>query len=254
MTCDEAEVLLHALLDNELDAGHTRDVEAHMVGCKRCAAQLRQHRDLHEAMSTAKLHFSAPANLRMRINAQVRATPTPAPSRRTMLKGFAFGSLLSSAVAASLMITLIRSDEDQRNLGEVMSAHLRSLQGEHLTDVQTSDQHTVKPWFNGRLDVAPPVVDLTTQGFTLVGGRLDYIDGRAVAVIVYRRRIHVLNLFIGSGASSERGVKTETVKGFNVKFWSQQGLNFWAVSDINAEELQEFVEKVQTVVRTGTTT
>jgi anti-sigma factor RsiW len=135
-----------------------------------------------------------------------------------------------------------------------MSAHLRSLQGEHLTDVQTSDQHTVKPWFNGRVDVAPPVVDLTTQGFTLVGGRLDYIDGRAVAVIVYRRRTHVLNLFIGSGASSERGVKTETVKGFNVKFWSQQGLNFWAVSDINAEELQEFVEKVQTVVSTGTTT
>jgi anti-sigma factor RsiW len=254
MTCDEAEVLLHALLDNELDAGHARDVEAHMVGCQRCAAQLRQHRDLHQAMSTARLQFSAPANLRMRINAQVRATPTPAPSRRTMLKGFAFGSLLSSAVAASLMITLIRSDEDQRNLGEVISAHLRSLQGEHLTDVQTSDQHTVKPWFNGRLDVAPPVVDLTTQGFTLVGGRLDYIDGRAVAVIVYRRRIHVLNLFIGSGASSEHGVKTETVKGFNVKFWAQQGLNFWAVSDINTEELREFVEKLQTVVRTGTTT
>jgi anti-sigma factor RsiW len=254
MTCDEAEVLLHALLDNELDAGHARDVEAHIVACQRCAAQLRYHRDLHRTMSTAKLHFSAPANLRMRINALVPATPTPAPSRRTMLKGFAFGSLLSSAVAASLMMTVIRSDQDQRNMGEVISAHLRSLQGEHLTDVQTSDQHTVKPWFNGRLDVAPPVVDLTTQGFTLVGGRLDYIDGRAVAVIVYRRHLHVLNLFIGSGASSERSVKADTVRGFNVKSWSQQGLKFWAVSDINSEELQEFVEKFQIVVRADPTT
>jgi anti-sigma factor RsiW len=252
MTCDEAEVLLHALLDNELDAGHARDVEAHVAACRRCAAQLRQHRDLHAGMSTYKLQFSAPASLRMRINALVPATPTPAPSRRTMLKGFALGSLLSSAVAASLMITVIHSDEDQRNVGEVISAHLRSLQGAHLTDVQTSDQHTVKPWFNGRLDVAPPVVDLTTQGFTLVGGRLDYLGGRAVAVIVYRRRVHVLNLFIASGAASERGVKTETVKGFNVKFWSEQGLNFWVVSDINTEELQEFVEKFQTAMRTGT--
>src|SRR5262249_12065537 len=208
MTCDEAEVLLHALLDNELDAGHARDVEAHVAACRHCAAQLRQPRDLQAAMSASKLRFSAPASLRTRINALVPATPTPAPSRRTLLKGFAAGSLLSSAVAASLMVAVIRSDEDQRNVGEVISAHLRSLQGDHLIDVQTSDQHTVKPWFNGRLDVAPPVVDLTTQGFTLVGGRLDYIDGRAVAVIVYRRRAHVLNLFIGSGASSERGVKT----------------------------------------------
>jgi len=250
MTCDQVEVLLHALIDNELDAGHAHDVEAHVMACPHCAAQLRQFRDLHAAMSSPKLRFSAPASLRARMATTVPATPALVPSRRTMLKGFALGSLFSSAMAASLMITVFRSGQDP-GLGEVVSAHLRSLQAEHLTDVATSDQHTVKPWFNGRLDVAPPVVDLTTQGFALLGGRLDYLDGRPVAAIVYRRRGHVLNLFIGSGATSERGVKTETVRGFNVKFWSELGLNFWAVSDINAEELQEFVEQFQAAARAG---
>src|SRR4029077_7958138 len=134
-----------------------RDVEAHLAVCARCSAQLRQFRDLHAAMSTPELRFAAPAGLRSRIHAMVPATGAPAPSRRTMLKGFALGSLVSSAVAASLVLTVIRSDQEQRELGEVVSPHLRSLQGEHLTDVLTSDQHTVKPWFNGKLDVAPPV-------------------------------------------------------------------------------------------------
>jgi anti-sigma factor RsiW len=199
-------------------------------------------------MSAPQLRLSAPASLRARIEAMVPAArasatvvPYPVASRRTLLKGFALGSVLSGALAASLMIAVIRSDQDQRIMGEVVTAHLRSLQVEHLTDVQTSDQHTVKPWFNGRLDVAPPVVDLTAQGFTLLGGRLDYIDGRAVAAIVYRRRNHVLNLFVAPGAGSEREVKTETV----------QGLNFWVVSDINAEELQEFVDKFQAAARQG---
>ena len=116
-----------------------------------------------------------------------------------------------------------------------MSAHVRSLQGEHLTDVQTSDQHTVKPWFNGKVDVAPPVVDLTAQGFTLIGGRLDYLDGKAVASIVYRRRTHVINLFIAQGAPSEpQDAKIDKVQGFNIRRWNAQGLEFWAVSDIDA--------------------
>ena len=110
--------------------------------------------------------------------------------------------------------------------------------------VQTSDQHTVKPWFNGKVDVAPPVVDLTAQGFRLIGGRLDYLDGKAVASIVYRRRMHVINLFIAQAAPSEpQGRKIDRVQGFNIRRWNAQGLEFWAVSDIDAAELQEFVEK-----------
>ena len=251
MTCEESEILLHALLDDELDAGHARDVEAHVAACRGCAAQLHQFRALRTAMSAKELRFSAPASLRTRLDAVIPTAPLPVPSRRMLLKGFALGSMVSAAVAASLVITVVRSDQDQRVFGEVVSAHLRSLQAEHLTDVQTSDQHTVKPWFNGRLDVAPPVVDLTAQGFMLIGGRLDYVDGRAVAAIVYRRRNHVINLFVAQSAGSERSAKAETVQGFNIRFWSEQGLNFWAVSDLNTEELQEFVEKFQRTARAG---
>ena len=134
---------------------------------------------------------------------------------------------MSAVAAAGAVFIVVRSDQDQRILGDVASAHLRSLQADHLTDVPSSDQHTVKPWFNGRLDVAPPVADLTAQGFTLLGGRLDYIDGRAVAAIVYRRRVHVINVFVAQAAGSERAAaRSETVQGFNVRRWTERGLRF----------------------------
>ena len=246
MTCAETEILLHALLDGELDAGHAHDVEAHAGSCPRCAAELRGYRDLRRAMPAAQLRYTAPMRLRQSIESALPSAPPRAASRRSVLKGFAMGSALSAAVAATLVVAVIRTDQDQRALGDALSAHLRSLQGEHLTDVQTSDHHTVKPWFNGRLDLAPPVVDLTAQGFRLIGGRLDYIDGRAVAAIVYRRRTHVINLFIAPAAASERsGAKIEKVQGFNIRRWNADGLEFWAVSDIDAEELQEFGAKFE---------
>ena len=246
MTCAEAEILLHALLDGELDAGHAYDVETHVGNCPRCAAQLRAYREMQQAMLAAPLRFTAPASLRRRIERALPSAPPRVSSRRSVLKGFAMGTALSAAMAASLVIGVIRTDQDQRVLGDVLSAHVRSLQADHLTDVQTSDQHTVKPWFNGKVDVAPPVVDLTAQGFTLIGGRLDYIDGRAVASIVYRRRAHVINLFvIQEAASADHGAKLETMQGFNIQRWSAQGLEFFAISDINAEELREFVEKFE---------
>jgi anti-sigma factor RsiW len=162
------------------------------------------------------------------------------------------GSLASAAAAATVMFAIVRSDQDQRMFSEVISAHLRSLQAEHLTDVETSDQHTVKPWFNGKLDVSPPVIDLTAQGFTLLGGRLDYVDGAGVAAIVYRRRRHIINLFVAPGAGTEdKRAKIETVQGFNIRRWTEQGLNFWAVSDINTEELQEFGQKFDAAIRPG---
>ena len=250
MTCAESEILLHALLDGELDAGHARDVEAHLEGCSRCAAQFRAYRELQQAMPAAPLRYTAPAGLRHRIERALPSAPARAASRWNMLKGFAMGTALSAAMAAGLVIAVIRTDQDQRVLGDVVSAHVRSLQGDHLTDVQTSDQHTVKPWFNGKVDISPPVVDLTAQGFRLIGGRLDYVDGRAVASIVYRRRTHVINLFVAQAAASEsHGAKLETVQGFNIRRWKAQGLDFWAVSDIAADELQEFVDKFETALR-----
>ena len=249
MNCEEARLLVHALVDGELDAGHAREVEAHAAVCPHCAAELRDARQMHQAMAAAPLHFEAPVSLRRRIEEALPAPRPSAPSRRSLLKGFALGSAFSAAVAASALVFVVRREDEQRSLGEVVSAHLRSLQADHLTDVQSSDQHTVKPWFNGRLDVSPPVVDLTSQGFTLLGGRLDYIDGRAVATVVYRRRVHIINLFVtqskGGGATDER------VQGFNVRRWTWSDLDFWAISDIAADELQEFDEKFQTVLRTS---
>jgi len=254
MTCDEARLLLHALLDGELDAGHAREVEAHVAGCPRCAAELSQFREMRRAMASANLSFAPPASLRARIDAAIPApvTRAPAPSRRSLLKGFAFGTALSAVAATGAVFMVVRSDRDRQILGDVVSAHLRSLQVEHLTDVPSSNQHTVKPWFNGKLAVAPPVADLTAQGFTLLGGRLDAIDGKPVAAIVYRRRLHVINLFVAQAASVDHvAARNETVQGFNTLRWNDQGLRFIAISDINAEELQEFHGKFEAALRAG---
>jgi anti-sigma factor RsiW len=250
MTCADTEILMHALLDSELDAGHAHEVEAHLETCTRCAAHLHAYRGLHNAMSSAQLRFAAPERLRRRIEA---ALPSPPPirlqvaGRRGVLKGFMMGAALSTAMAASLVIAVIAPDGDQRVLGDVISAHVRSLQADHLTDVQTSDQHTVKPWFNGKLDISPPVVDLTAQGFRLIGGRLDYVDGKTAASIVYLRRRHVINLFVAQAAGSEnQKEKLQTMQGFNIECWTARGLDFYAISDLNAEELREFVDKFET--------
>ena len=252
MTCTETEILLHALLDGELDAGHAREVEVHVAHCPHCGAQMRAYRELQQAMPAAQLRFTAPASLRRRIEKTFPAAPQRASSRRSVLKGFVMGTALSTAMAASLVVAVFRTDQDQRVLGDIVSAHVRSLQANHLTDVQTSDQHTVKPWFNGKVDIAPPVVDLTAQGFTLLGGRLDYIDGKAVASIVYRRRTHVINLFVTQGTASEgHGAKLDTMQGFNIRRWSAQGLEFFAISDVNAEELQEFVDKFEAALHSA---
>jgi anti-sigma factor RsiW len=253
MSCSETQLLLHPLLDGELDAGHARDIEAHIAACLVCATQLLQYRALHNAMSAADLGFTPPRSLRHRIEAALPSGRTArAPSRRSVLRGFAMGSMATAAAAATVMFAIVRSDQDQRMFSEVISAHLRSLQAQHLTDVETSDQHTVKPWFNGKLDVSPPVIDLTAQGFTLLGGRLDYVDGAGVAAIVYRRRRHIINLFVAPGAGAEdKGAKIETVQGFNIRRWTEQGLNFWAVSDINTEELEEFGQKFDAAIRPG---
>jgi anti-sigma factor RsiW len=251
MTCDEAEILLHALLDGELDAGHAREVEAHVASCPRCAAQLRSYREMSNAVTDADLHYTTPPALRRRIEA---ALPQPrVTSRRSLLKGFAMGSAVSAIAATGLVAIVLRNDDEQRIMSEVVSAHLRSLQAGHLTDVVSTDQHTVKPWFNGRLDVVPPVIDLTAQGFMLIGGRLDYVDGRALGAVVYKRRSHVINLFVAQGANAERRTKTETVQGFNIRRWSERGLNYWAVSDLAADELTEFGEKFEAAMRSSGT-
>jgi anti-sigma factor RsiW len=260
MNCDEAKILLHALIDGELDAGHARDVEAHIATCPSCAAELTAYRQMREAMGKADLRFKAPDSLRQRIDVALpRAAPVAAPSnvtpltsRRSVLRGFAMGSALSALAATGLVAVVLRNDDQQLIESEIVSAHLRSLQPNHLIDVVSTDQHTVKPWFNGKLDVSPPVIDLTAQGFTLIGGRLDYVDARAIGAVVYKRRAHVINLFVAQTSSTaKKPAKIETIQGFNIRRWSDRGMNFWAVSDIGADELNEFGAKFEAALGTS---
>ena len=260
MTCDDAEILLHALIDGELDASHAREVEAHIETCSRCTTELTAYRRMREAMAKADLRYTAPASLRQRIDAalpKAAATPsnvTPLASRRSVLRGFAMGSAVSALAATLLVAVVVRHDDQQMIESEIVSAHLRSLQPNHLIDVVSTDQHTVKPWFNGKLDVSPPVIDLTAQGFTLIGGRLDYVDARAIGAVVYKRRQHVINLFVAqTGNTERRGARIDTVQGFNIRHWSDRGLNYWAVSDLAKDELAEFGEKFEGAMRSATT-
>jgi anti-sigma factor RsiW len=259
MNCAEADIMLHALLDRELDAGHARQVEEHVAGCAGCSEKLAAFRAMRDAMAGAELKQKAPAALRARIEAalpparqaRVRGAVLPLrPSRRSFFGGFTAGAVASGALAAGIALTIVHGDQEQTIANEVVSAHIRSLQAGHLMDVETSDRHTVKPWFEGKVDVAPPVIDLTADGFTLLGGRLDYIDGEPVASVVYKRRQHVINLFVAQRlGTAQAAVTGRSVQGYNVRHWSAQGLEFWAVSDLDPEELGEFVRKVSAAAR-----
>jgi anti-sigma factor RsiW len=197
------------------------------------------------------LRYTAPAALRARIEAslpkgELPSNVMPMPTRRGVLRGFAMGSAMSAIAATGLFAIVLRNDDQSRIEAEIVSAHLRSLQAGHLTDVISTDQHTVKPWFAGKLDVSPPVIDLTAQGFTLIGGRLDYLDARAIGAVVYKRRAHVINLFVAQTSNMQhRPAKTETIQGYNIREWSDRGLNYWAISDLGADELAEFGEKFE---------
>ena len=251
MNCEEARNLIHPLIDGELDAYHAGAVEEHAESCSGCAAELANLRGLRNQIASAQLRYRAPESLRRKIDGIV---PRPAArvSRREWLKGFGFGAGLSAVAASGAFVLVMRNDGESGILSDVVSAHLRSLEPDHLTDVLSSDRHSVKPWFNGRLDVAPPVVDLTAQGFTLIGGRLDAIGGKMVAAIVYKRRAHIINLFAAPGPIKQRPAVTETVNGFNIRHWADEGVSLWAISDLNAAELAEFSGKFDAAIQKGT--
>jgi anti-sigma factor RsiW len=250
MTCDEAEVMLNALIDGELDAGHAREVEQHVATCARCSATFAAYRQMSGAVAASDMRYTAPASLRARIEGslpkELPSNVQTLPTRRGVLRGFAMGSAASAIAATGLFAIVLRNDDQSRIEAEIVSAHLRSLQAGHLTDVVSTDQHTVKPWFAGKLDVSPPVIDLTAQGFTLIGGRLDYLDARPIGAVVYKRRAHIINLFVAQTSNMQRrAARTETIQGYNIREWSDRGLNYWAISDLGADELAEFVEKFE---------
>lgn len=234
--CVDQELLLGGLVDNELDAANTAMVEAHVARCNGCREELERLLALRNLFRIEGVRHSAPDSLSRRIAALPELAPRAANENR-LPRWLAPG--LAGAVAATLAIVAVGplmapSPVDE----ELVSSHVRSLQPGHLTDVQTTNQHIVKPWFNGRIDFSPPVPELADQGFPLAGGRLDSIDGKTVAAIVYHRRLHTVNLFVwpAKDAADRSFVKD----GFAVREWSRNGLRFAAVSDIPPAELQQF--------------
>ena len=192
--CVDQELLLGGLVDNELDAANVAMVEAHVARCEGCREELERLQALRGLLHSRGVRYEAPESLVGRIAAMPELAPRAANDNRLLRW---LGPGLVGALAASLaMVTLLPPGADTLVDQEIVSSHVRSLQPGHLTDVQTTNQHIVKPWFNGRIDFSPPVPELADRGFPLAGGRLDSINGRTVAAIVYHRRLHTVNLFI----------------------------------------------------------
>jgi anti-sigma factor RsiW len=216
------------------------EFDAHLEGCAACTRALAAQEALRNALGAADLYAKAPASLRSRVRAQLRATRAARVPR---------GVLRSLAAAASVVLVLVgawqtaawRAGIVEKDLAkQVLDAHLRSLQLTHLTDVASTDQHSVKPWFVGKLDFAPPVADFSAEGFPLAGGRLDVVGGRSVAALVYNRRKHVINLFVWPSEEPDAAPRSGALRGYAWTQWTQGHMSFWAVSDVAASDLAEF--------------
>lgn len=252
MSCEETRLLLEACVDGELDTIRTLRVEEHMDTCPACRSCYESHKALHETIQLQAQYFEAPQYLQARVQNALRhaagdqktASTTPAwPGWR--YAGIAAGVALLAIGAAMLVMLLRRPSASELLAQQVVASHIRSLMANHLMDVPSSDQHTVKPWFNGKLDFAPVVKDLASQGFPLAGGRLDYLAGRPVAALLYKRHQHTINLFQWPSSASESNAKAFTIKGYHVIRWTQSGMAYWAVSDLNPAELADFVRDLR---------
>jgi anti-sigma factor RsiW len=249
MDCKNAQTLIAGYLDRELDPVRTLEIEDHLHGCAVCSQSYKDHQVLNEGLRTGSVYFKAPADLEKRIQRAVRQAAKAESAPRWL--SWSWAKMAAPLAAAMLvLLTLVPffrgSSTEDILTREVVSSHVRSLMANHLADVTSSDQHTVKPWFNGKVDFSPPVVDLTSRGFPLVGGRLDYLDNRPVAALVYQRDKHLINVFVWPSDKTEPAkIARVTRQGYNLFHWSRSGMNFWAVSDLEERQLQEFVQLLQ---------
>jgi anti-sigma factor RsiW len=244
MNCAEVRKLIHAHHDGELDAANTLHVDEHLADCPSCFATLRGLSALRTTLRNDALRFSAPAGLRRSIRAAVAQS---AEAEREATPGRARGAQLGWVAAAVVFVAAIfafqfRTErKDDHLVAELTASHVRSLMAAHLTDVTSTDQHTVKPWLDGKLDFAPPVRDFKESGFPLLGGRLEYVDGHSAAALVYGRQKHFINLFIWpQTAAALEKLKATQRNGYNVLQWADGKMNYAAVSDLNETELREF--------------
>ena len=243
MNCNLAQDVLHGYLDGELDAAGAAEFERHLEGCNVCVAELEAQEALRASLKRVQLYEKAPAGLRKKFHAPAKVMEMP--ERRRGAEAWRW-----LAVAAALLLLaygtwriapgFVADGRETRLSAELVDEHIRSLQPGHLNDVVSTDQHTVKPWFDGKLDFAPDVRDFAEQGFPLQGGRLEVVEGRSVAALVYGRRKHTINLFLWPSAAIGSGkVESGTRQGYNWVHWNNGNFEMWAVSDVNSADLQE---------------
>ena len=242
MQCDEVRPRLDAYVDGELAEAEWVQLRDHLVDCPECGPEATALERLRDGIRRSAPTYRTPEALRSQIRFALRQeAATRARVARPAPGWLAYAASILLAVAVGSGGTLLVTGERQEDAvaNELIDSHLRSLLGSHLTDVASSDQHTVKPWFAGRSDVSPPAVDLTAEGFPLVGGRLDLIVGKPVPALVYRRREHVINVFVLPASRGDLGA-TVTRRGYSLRHWNEGDLGFWAVSDAAPSELAEF--------------
>jgi anti-sigma factor RsiW len=250
--CPDWQDRLQGLIDGELDAAHAAEVEAHLADCAACAERYDSALALRSALRGEGVRVRAPDRLAIRLDAALQAATAPAvvksPSRWRWLDRvlWSFGGAgVAIAACAAMAMTILPAMQTSELEQELVAGHVRSQLVGHLTDVVTSDQHVVKPWFGGKLDFSPPVIDLADQGFPLVGGRLDYIGKRTVAAIVYRRGRHVINLFVWPDGAALGPAEAKPGDGYTLLHWTRAGMTFWAVSDVNEKDLHTFEQLLQ---------
>jgi anti-sigma factor RsiW len=242
MNHDEIRELLHAYADDELDLVNVREIEQHLRSCDECRRIEQQIRALRGALNNDAPAYRAPARLRKNIRAVLRREAKP--TEKTFSPWFVFttGAAFALILFAFVFFQTNRASPGNAIVDRVVDNHVRSLLATHLVDVASSNQHTVKPWFDGKIDFAPDVHDFATSGFPLVGGRLDYLDGKTVVALVYQRNKHPINVFImPATGSSDRSPVLSTHRGYNLFHWTRGGMEYWAISDLNEAELRQFI-------------
>lgn len=251
MTCDESPALVSAYVDREVDLARSLEIEAHLASCADCARALEQQKQVRAAFDAASLTFTPLPAVERRIRTALRREA----GRRAMFSRWTWQTVALPAAAIAVLAlswTVVGNrgapSHNDALLDELVAGHVRSLQVDHLVDVASSDQHAVKPWFNGKVDFAPRVADFTTDGFALVGGRVDYVARRAVAVLVYKHRQHVINVFIRpTEHDGQAAMQAFATQGYHLLHWDAQGLTYWAVSDLNTVDLENLARLFQTV-------
>jgi anti-sigma factor RsiW len=285
MTCSNARALLTAYVDSELDVANSIEIETHLESCPACARIVDSQQRVRSAIQSGSLAYQLPGGLRERTGSALRQesaaleveaegagiaslaaggepgaqrqrtssppagefnVPPGRPPRRTAWPWIAVAAGVLLAIFLTGKIAFGPSGPPADLVAqEIVDSHIRAAMPGHLTDVESTDRHTVKPWFNGKLDFSPPVEDFTSDGFPLTGGRLDAIGGKTVAALIYRRNRHLINLYVWPSTEPASTPALREIQGYNLVHWNQAGFAWWLVSDLNASELQQLASRLR---------